>query len=104
MPSVGVAERLARQVDVDAAGEREGDHERRRRQVARAREGVDPPLEVAVPREHGRDDEVVLLDGGRDRGVERAGVADARRAAVAREREAELLERRHQAGRLEVAR
>ena len=33
-----------------------------------------------------------------DRLVERARVADARRAAVAREREAELLERRHQAG------
>ena len=102
MPSEALAERLARQVDVDAAGEREGDDQRRRGKVARAREGMDPALEVAIPREHGRDDEVVLLDGGRDRGVERAGVADARRAAVAREREAELLERRHQACRLEI--
>ena len=65
---------------------------------------MDPALEVAVAREHGRDDQVVRLDRLGDRRVERPGVADARRAAVARQREPERLERRHQPGRLEIAR
>ena len=43
-------------------------------------------------------DEVVLGDGLLDAGVERAGVADAGRAAVADEVEAELVEVRLQAG------
>ena len=40
-------------------GERERDDERRRGEVAGAREGMDPALEVAVARQHRRDDEVV---------------------------------------------
>ena len=42
------AQRLARQVDVDPAGQREGDDQWRRGEVARARQRVDPALEVAV--------------------------------------------------------
>ena len=102
-PSAPMPERLGRQVDVDPAGEGEGDDERRRGEVAGAREGMDAALEVAVARQDRRDDQVVGLDGVGDRRVERTGVADARRAAVAGEREAERLERRHQPGRLEVA-
>ena len=98
------AERLLREVDVDAAGERERDDQRRRREVARAREGMDPALEVAVAGQDRRGHELVLLDRLGDRLVERPGVADAGRAAVAREGEAELLERRHQPGVLEVGR
>ena len=48
------AERLGRQVDVDAPGERERDDERRRREVARARQRVDAALEVAVARQDRR--------------------------------------------------
>ena len=96
---VADAERLAGQVDVDASRERERDHERRRREVARPRERVDAPLEVAVAGQDGGDDELVVLDDLGDRRVERAGVADARRAAVAGEREAELLERPREPGR-----
>ena len=81
------AERLAGQVDVDAAGEGEGHDERWGREVARAGQRMDAPLEVAVARQHGGDHEVVLLDGLRDRLVERTAVADAGRAAVAGERE-----------------
>ena len=103
-PVVAGPERLGRQVDVHPAGEREGDDQRRRGEVARARQRVDAALEVAVARQDGGDDEVVLLDGLGDRLVERAGVADAGRAAVAGEREAQRLERLHQAGRLEVRR
>ena len=53
---------------------------------------MDAALEVAVAREDRRDDEAVLVDGLGDRDVERSGVADARRAAVADDVEAERLE------------
>ena len=66
-PSVPGPERLGRQVDVDPAGQREGDDERRRGEVARAGERVDPALEVAVARQDGRDDQVVRLDRRGDR-------------------------------------
>ena len=52
-------ERLGRQVDVDPAGQGERDDERRRGEVARPGEGMDPALEVAVARQDGGDDEVV---------------------------------------------
>ena len=102
-PSVADAERLGREVDVDAPRQGERHDQRRRREVARARERMDAPLEVAIARQHGRDDQVVLLDRLGDRRVERAGVPDARRAAVAGQREPELVERRHEPGRLEIA-
>jgi hypothetical protein len=50
-------ERLGGQVDVHPAGQRERDDERRRGEVARAREGMDAALEVAVARQHGRGDQ-----------------------------------------------
>ena len=45
------------EVEVDRAGERVGDDERRRREVVRAHLGVDAPLEVAVAAEHRGGDE-----------------------------------------------
>ena len=102
-PVAARPERLGRQVDVDPAGQREGDDERRRGEVARACQRMDPALEVAVPGQDRGDDQVVRLDRGGDRLVERPGVADAGRAAVAGQGEPERLERRHQPGRLEVA-
>ena len=93
-----LAERLGVEVDVDPAGERVGHDERRRGQVVRPHLGMDARLEVAVAREHRADDEVVLLDGLRDRLRQRPGVPDAGRAAVADGVEAELLEVRRQAG------
>jgi hypothetical protein len=41
-------ERLGREVDVDPSGDRKRDHERRRREIARARKRMDSPLEVPV--------------------------------------------------------
>ena len=64
---------------------------------------MDPALEVPVAGQHRGHDEFVVLDRLRDRLVERSRVADAGRAAVAGQRESKLLERRHQAGRFEVA-
>ena len=53
---------------------------------------MDAGFEVAVTRKDGGRDEVAALDGAFDVGVERAGVADAGRAAVADKIEAELVE------------
>ena len=85
-------DRLVHEVDVHPPGERVRDDERRRREVVRLHLAVDARLEVPVAREHGADDEVALVDRGRDLVRQRAGVADARRAAVADEVEAELVE------------
>ena len=84
-----VAERLVVQVGVDAAGERVGDHQHRRRQKVHAHQRVDAPLEVAVARQHRGDDQIALGHGLGDRLRQRARVADAGGAAVADEVEAE---------------
>ena len=97
-----LAERLVDEVDVHPAGERVRDDERRRREVVRLHLAVDARLEVAVAREDGADDEVAVGDGGADRLGQRAGVPDARRAAVADRVEAELVEVRVEAGRAVV--
>ena len=99
-----LAERLLEQVDVHPAGERVGDDERRRGEVVRLHLGMDARLEVAVAGEHRADDEVALLDGGRDLLRQRPGVPDAGRAAVADRVEAELLEIVRQAGAVVVLR
>ena len=100
-PDVGEVDRARRrsprraarwQVDVHPPGERVGDAERRRSEVVVADVLVDPALEVAVAREHRADDEVVFVDRLRDLLGQRAGVADAGRAAVADQVEAELVE------------
>ena len=65
---------------------------------------MDAPLEVPVPREHRRRDEVPFLHGCGDVAGERARVSDARGAAVADDVEAELLEIRDEPRLPEVAR
>ena len=47
--------------------ERVGNDERRRGEIVRPHLRVDAPLEVAVPGQHGRDNEVALVDRRRDR-------------------------------------
>ena len=110
-PQLGEEHRVARgvladgiggQVGVDGPRERVGHDERRRRQVVHPHVGVDAPLEVPVAREHRGHGQVALPDGVADAFEQRAGVADARRAAVADEVEAERLQWLHEAGPLEV--
>ena len=92
--AVGVlAERLVEQVDVHRPRERVGDHERRRGQIVHLHVGVDAALEVAVAAEHGHDREVLGVHDRRHLVGQRAGVADAGRAAVADEVEPERLQR-----------
>ena len=73
-------------------GQRVGDDERRRREVVRAHLLLDAALEVAVAAQHRRDDEVARFDLRRHVVRQRTAVADAGRAAVADEVEAELVE------------
>src|SRR2546422_1961700 len=65
------------QIGVDASGKREGDHQRRRHQVIRANLGVDAAFKVAIAGENGGDHQLLLVDGLRYFGGERAGGADA---------------------------
>ena len=97
-----MAERLGREVLLDRAGQREGDHQRRAHQEVGLDVLVHARFEVAVAREHAGGDDVVAGDRRLDARVERAGVADAGRAAVADEVEAQLVEIRLQAGLVEV--
>src|SRR6266404_3340953 len=63
---------------------------------------MDAGLEVAIARQHRCADQVVLGDRLLDRRIERPGIADAGRAAIAGEIEVELFELREQAGSREV--
>src|SRR4029077_15403635 len=83
LPVAAGPERLRREVEVDAAGERVRDHERRRREIRRAHLRMDAALEVAIPGEDGRDDEVVILDGGADGVGQRTAISNASSAPVA---------------------
>ena len=86
------AERIGGEVDPHAAGERVRDDERGRGEIVGLDGRVDAPLEVAVARQHRGDDQVAGVDRGVDPVVDRAGVADARGAAVPDEVEAEPVE------------
>ena len=102
LPSRAGAERLGRQVLQHGAGDRVGDDQRRRGEEVRLEVRMDARLEVAVARQHRRADEVVLRDRVVDLGRQVAGVADAGRAAVGGDVEAELLEVGQQPRLLEV--
>ncbi len=86
------AQRFGGQVDVGGAGDRVGDHERRRGQVVHLHFGVHAALEVAVARQHRSHHQVPGGDAGADFHRQRAGIADAGGAAVADHVEAQLLQ------------
>ena len=84
LPVAARAERLGVEINVRGAGERIGDDERRRGEEVHLHFRMHTTLEVAVAREHRGGDDVTRLHGGRDLRLERARVADASHAAVAR--------------------
>ena len=97
-----MAERIGGEIDVQRAGQRIGDDERRRGEIVGAHIGIDAAFEIAVAGEHRGGDEIVLADRFRDRLRQRAGIADAGGAAIADEIEAELVEILLQAGGFEI--
>ncbi len=99
---LGLADRLGREIDVDPAGEREGDHERRAHEEVRLHALVNTRLEVPVARQHRSGDKVALGDRLLELEIERPGVADAGRAAVADQVEAERVEVFLEAGLLQI--
>ena len=100
--AVDRCERLAREIDVDSAGNGERHDERRAHEEVRLHALVDARFEVAVPRQHACGDEVVRRERVFELAIERARIADARRAAESDDVEAEPVEERLQAGLREV--
>ena len=97
-----LAERFVRQVEIDAAGERKGDDQRRRHEEVRLDVLMHARFEIAVAgKDRGRD-EIVFVDRLLDLRMERPGVADAGRATVTDDVEAELIEIRLQSGLVRV--
>ena len=99
MPSLSCAERLGGEVDVERAGQRIGDHQRRRGEIVGPHVRVHAAFEIAVARQHRGGDQIVLVDRLGNRLRQRAGIADAGGAAIADEVEAERVEIILQAGR-----
>ncbi len=97
-----LADGFGRQVLRDRAGDRVGDDERRAREEVGLQVRVDARLEIAVARQHGGAHQVALRDRLVDLGRQVAGIADAGRAAVSGDIEAESLEIGQQAGLLQV--
>ena len=57
-----LADGIFAQVEIDASGKREGDHQRRRHQVVCAHVGINSAFEVAIPGENGCYNEIVVVD------------------------------------------
>src|SRR6185312_16864536 len=93
---------IAGHVEIHRAGECVGDDHRRGREVVRFDLRVDASFEVAIAAEHGRDDKVIVLDGGGDCFGERSAVADAGSAAVSDEVEVESVQEGSESGLVEV--
>ena len=86
------ADRLVDHVGADRALERISDHQRRRSEIVGAAVGRHAAFEIAVAGEDADRDQVLLVDRLADRLRQRARIADAGRAAVADEVEAERVE------------
>ena len=99
---LALAQGFMAEVDVNPAGDRKCDHQRRRHEKVGLDALVHPRLEVAVARQHRGRHEIVLHHGVFDRRMQRARVANARGASVADRLESELVEIRRQTGLVEV--
>ena len=96
------ADRILGDVDLHRAGERVDHHQHRRGEVVGAGQRIDAALEVAIARQHRAHHQVGIADRLGDRVGQRAGIADARGAAVADEVVADLVEVLLQARRREI--
>ena len=86
------AKRFGAEVDIDRAGQSKGDDERGRHQKIGADVLVHAGFEVPVARQDAGRHEIVLGDRFLERGMQRARISDAGRAAVADGLKTELVE------------
>ena len=101
--AVGIrTNRVVLQIDIHAAGQRIGHHQRRRSQIVRAHQRIDAALEVAIAAQHRRDDQLAFLHRLGDGLGQRPAVADAGGASVADQIELQLLQIRCQAGVVQI--
>src|SRR5258707_11949986 len=96
------AERLLHEIRVHRTCQRISDDQRWRGEIVRSDIRIDATLEVAIAGEHGRGDEVLLVDWLGNLRREWTGIADARGATEADEIVAELVEVLLQPGFVEI--
>ena len=99
-----VAQRLVHDIEIHAPGQRVRHHQRRRCQIIRAAQRIDPSFEIPVAAQDRNRDQIIFLDRFSNRFRQRPAVADARRAAVTDQIEAQRIQIRPQAGLLDVIR
>ncbi len=92
------AQRLLGQIDIEGAGERVRHHQGGRGQEIHPHLRMHTAFEVAVTRQDGAGDQIAGFHAGRDFRLQRTGVADTRRAAVADDVEAHRGQIAKQAG------
>ena len=102
LPVLVLADRIIRQIKIDASGERKGHDQRRRHEEVRLDVLMHARFEISIAGKNRGRDQIVFVDRLLDLRMERAGVADAGRATVADEIESELIEIRLQSGLGEV--
>lgn len=95
-------QRIVQQVNVQAAGQSIGHHQRWRGQKVHLRLGMNPALEVAVAGQHRAHGQIVVIDRGADFRDQWPRIADTGGTAVAHQMETELFEIRRQAGAFDV--
>jgi hypothetical protein len=101
--SIGVlANGIFGQINIDATGERECDHERRAHEEICFDALMDTGFEIAVARKNAGGNEIVADDDVFDSGIERAGVSDASGAAVTDSLETEFIKIRREAGLVQI--
>ena len=92
------SQRVGCQIDIHRAGNRIGHNQHGRGQIICPHIGADAAFKIAVARQNGSDHQLVLVDGLRNAGGKRAGIADTGRAAIADQIKAQRVQRFLQTG------
>ena len=92
IPFLVSADRLFRKIDIDPSGQREGHHQRRRHEKIGFDVLMHACFEISITGKDRRSHEIKLADRLLDLGMQRARVADARRATVTNDIETQLVE------------
>ena len=104
MPCLVLADRVAREIDMNSAGQRERDNQRRRHQKIRLDVLMHARFEISISRKDRSCNQIVFVDRLLDIRMQRSGVADAGGATVADKVESELIEIFLQPGFVEIIR